>query len=43
MHTENSYKFSSGSIARLLRMSGYRLEKTWTDSEQWFSVALARV
>jgi len=43
MHTENSYKFSSGSISRLLRMSGCRLEKSWTDPEQWFSVALARV
>jgi dimethylhistidine N-methyltransferase len=43
IHTENSYKFSSGSIEQLLRTSGYRLEKSWTDPEQWFSVALARV
>ncbi|HWZ42640.1 MAG TPA: L-histidine N(alpha)-methyltransferase [Candidatus Saccharimonadales bacterium] len=43
IHTENSYKFSSGSIARLFRASGYRLEKSWTDPNQWFSVALARV
>ncbi len=43
IHTENSYKFSSESIAQLLRTSGYRLEKSWTDPQQWFSVALARV
>ncbi len=43
IHTENSYKFSSGSIAQLLRTSGYRLERSWTDPEEWFSVALARV
>jgi dimethylhistidine N-methyltransferase len=43
IHTENSYKFSSGSIELLLRTSGYRLERSWTDPEQWFSVTLARV
>src|SRR5260221_10643703 len=43
IHTENSYKFSSGSIEQLLRTSGYRLERSWTDPGQWFSVALARV
>ncbi len=43
IHTENSYKFSSGSIEQLLRTSGYRLERSWTDPDQWFSVTLARV
>lgn len=43
IHTENSYKFTANSIASLLEQSGFTLEKTWTDPEQWFSVVLARV
>jgi dimethylhistidine N-methyltransferase len=43
IHTENSYKFNAGSIARLLRRSGFKLEKRWTDSQGWFCEALARV
>jgi L-histidine N-alpha-methyltransferase len=43
IHTENSYKFSNASIARLLRRSGFRLEKSWLDSKGWFCEALARV
>jgi L-histidine Nalpha-methyltransferase len=43
IHTENSYKFNSASIARLLRRSGFKLEKRWTDSQGWFCEALARV
>ena len=43
LHTENSYKFSKAAIATLLRRTGLRLENTWTDPEEWFSVVLARV
>jgi dimethylhistidine N-methyltransferase len=43
IHTENSYKFNTGSIARLLRRSGFKLEKQWTDAQGWFCEALARV
>jgi uncharacterized SAM-dependent methyltransferase len=43
LHTENSYKFSAATIASLLRRAGLRLEKTWMDPQEWFSVALARV
>jgi dimethylhistidine N-methyltransferase len=43
IHTENSYKFNTVSIARLLRRSGFKLEKQWTDSQGWFCEALARV
>lgn len=43
IHTENSYKFTNASIARLLRNSGLTLEKIWSDRDRWFSVALARV
>ena len=43
IHTENSYKFNAASIARLLRRSGFKLEKSWTDPQGWFCEALARV
>jgi L-histidine Nalpha-methyltransferase len=43
IHTENSYKFNAHSIERLLRRSGFKLEKNWTDAKGWFCVALARV
>jgi L-histidine Nalpha-methyltransferase len=43
IHTENSYKFNMSSIRRLLRRSGFRLEKSWTDRRRWFCEALARV
>ena len=43
IHTENSYKFTSASIAAMVRSAGFRLEKTWTDAKRWFSVVLARV
>jgi L-histidine Nalpha-methyltransferase len=43
IHTENSYKFTSDSIAALLRQSGLKLEETWSDPKGWFSEVLARV
>jgi dimethylhistidine N-methyltransferase len=43
IHTENSYKFNAESIARLLRRSGFKLEKQWTDMRGRFCEALARV
>ena len=43
IHTENSYKFNAVSIARLLRRSGFKLEKQWTDAQGWFCEALARI
>lgn len=42
IHTENSYKFTPRSIARLLHESGFQLEKSWTDPKEWFCVLLAR-
>jgi dimethylhistidine N-methyltransferase len=41
IHTENSYKFSDVSIQQLLDQTGLKLNRTWTDPKQWFSVALA--
>jgi len=43
IHTENSYKFTANSIANLFRQSGFSAEKTWADTQGWFSVVLARV
>jgi L-histidine N-alpha-methyltransferase len=43
IHTENSYKFTSASIAAMLQEAGFQLEKCWTDANQWFSTVLARV
>jgi L-histidine Nalpha-methyltransferase len=43
IHTENSYKFTSTSIKKMIRLSGFRFEQSWTDSNRWFSVVLARV
>jgi L-histidine Nalpha-methyltransferase len=43
IHTENSYKFNPSSIERLLRRSGFKPEKSWTDSKGWFCEALGRV
>jgi dimethylhistidine N-methyltransferase len=43
IHTENSYKFTPSSIKRLLKQCGLNLEHRWTDSNEWFSVVLARV
>ncbi|HLJ29537.1 MAG TPA: L-histidine N(alpha)-methyltransferase [Candidatus Angelobacter sp.] len=43
IHTENSYKFTETSITNMLRLGGFRLEQSWTDANQWFSVVLARV
>jgi dimethylhistidine N-methyltransferase len=40
IHTENSYKFSDKQIAAIAAESGYRLEKRWTDEQDWFSVVL---
>lgn len=42
IHTENSYKFTRVSIKRMLKESGLRPEKIWSDQKNWFSVVLAR-
>ena len=43
MHTENSYKYTMGMIESILRESGFMLEQTWQDRQNWFGVHLARV
>jgi L-histidine Nalpha-methyltransferase len=43
MHTENSHKYTLAMVERMLCVSGYNLEKTWSDSQKWFGLNLARV
>jgi len=43
MHTENSYKYTMGMIEAIFRESGFMLESTWQDRQNWFGVHLARV
>ncbi len=43
IHTENSYKFTAAMIEELLNKAGFGRERTWTDTQNWFGVHLARV
>ena len=43
IHTENSYKFTSASIAHLLHSSGYTTNETLTDTDGYFAVTLATI
>ena len=42
IHTENSRKFTHERLEALLARAGWRLEKGWTDPQNWFLVALAQ-
>jgi dimethylhistidine N-methyltransferase len=42
IHTENSYKYTPGSFADLLRQAGYTPARLWTDERDWFMVCHAR-
>lgn len=37
IHTENSYKHDDESLRALTEASGFRVERKWTDSRQWFA------
>lgn len=43
IHTENSYKFTDGSVQALLSSAGFRVVQTWRDAQSWFAVTLAAV
>jgi dimethylhistidine N-methyltransferase len=43
IHTESSHKYTLEMVERMLCVSGFKLEKTWFDSRQWFGLNLARV
>ena len=40
IHTENSYKYSISRIKALALRSGFELQKSWFDSNAWFSLNL---
>jgi dimethylhistidine N-methyltransferase len=40
IHTESSFKFDAGDIARLAERSGFRVARAWTDLERRFAVSL---
>jgi dimethylhistidine N-methyltransferase len=40
IHTENSYKYSRGEIQVLARAAGMRVERTWLDEKEQFSLHL---
>jgi L-histidine Nalpha-methyltransferase len=41
IHTENSYKFTHGTLGALLDDAGFTIERTWTDPQQWYALTLA--
>jgi|SRR6185369_12719797 L-histidine N-alpha-methyltransferase len=43
IHTENSYKFTPGTIRILLEDAGFCVDHTWTDERRWYAVTLARI
>jgi L-histidine N-alpha-methyltransferase len=40
IHTESSHKFDASDIATLAAASGFRVERTWTDTNARFAVTL---
>lgn len=42
IHTENSYKFTMPMIRSITENSGFKLERTWSDPQGWFTVHLLR-
>jgi L-histidine Nalpha-methyltransferase len=42
IHTENSYKFTENTLAALLSDSGFKIESTWKDGQNWYAVTLSR-
>ena len=42
IHIEDSYKFTPASVEALVRSSGLRVERSWTDDDRWFALYLLR-
>ncbi len=42
IHTENSYKFTPSMLETLASNGGFRLEQSWSDERNWFTVTLLR-
>lgn len=43
IHTENSYKFTRDTLGALLDVTGFAIERTWTDPLEWYALTLASV
>ena len=43
IHTENSRKFTTNSLAGLLDDAGFQKHRTWTDARSWCALTLAGV
>lgn len=43
IHTENSYKFTDGTLDALLADSGFEIEKAWKDELSWYALTLSRL
>lgn len=41
IHTENSYKYTPDNFVQLLQQAGFRMIRTWSDSDNWFMVSYA--
>jgi L-histidine Nalpha-methyltransferase len=42
IHTENSYKFTNGTLGTLLADSGFAIESAWKDERDWYALTLSR-
>ncbi len=42
IHTENSYKYDKTKIEKLASRSGFTIERTFSDKNQWFDLVLLR-
>jgi L-histidine Nalpha-methyltransferase len=42
IHTENSYKYTIAGVRDFLLSTGFEVESTWTDPNNWFGTHLAR-
>ncbi len=42
IHTENSYKFTMDRVQEMAAASGWTLERSWTDAQNWFGLHLLR-
>jgi len=43
IHTENSYKYTTDTVNKMLASAGFSLDETWFDHRKWFALNLARV
>jgi dimethylhistidine N-methyltransferase len=43
IHTENSYKYTTEMVNKMLTAAGFSLDQTWFDDRNWFALNLARV